>query len=114
VTTGTEAGLATITVANTGPQVGPDQVDRLLLPFQRLGPDRTSNRDGNGLGLSIVEAISTAHGATLSLRPRDTGGLEVRVSFPLSESPESSKAEEPAGDPFPIDRPGRAQLGALG
>lgn len=114
VVTETEAGLAAITVANTGPQVSPDDVDRLLLPFQRFGPDRTNSRDGNGLGLSIVEAISTAHGATLSLRPRDTGGLEVAVSFPLSESRDPSKAEQPAGDPAPIDRPQRAQLARLG
>jgi signal transduction histidine kinase len=86
VATQTEAGRAMITVANTGPQVPPDAVDRLLLPFQRLGRDRTDNRDGHGLGLSIVAAISAAHGATLSLRPRAAGGLEVTVSFPLSES----------------------------
>jgi signal transduction histidine kinase len=114
VTTGTEAGLATITVANTGPQVRPDQVDRLLMPFERFGPDRTNGREGNGLGLSIVEAISTAHGATLSLRPREAGGLEVAVSFPLSESRDPSTAEHSAGDPAPIDRWRRAQLARLG
>jgi signal transduction histidine kinase len=114
VATGTEAGRATITVVNTGPQVPPDQVDRLLLPFQRLGRDRTNSGDGHGLGLSIVEAISTAHGATLSLRPRDAGGLEVAVSFPLSESCDPGKAEKPAGDPSPTGRPRRAQLARLG
>jgi signal transduction histidine kinase len=84
------------------------------MPFERFGPDRTNGREGNGLGLSIVEAISTAHGATLSLRPRDTGGLEVAVSFPLSESRDPSTAEHSAGDPAPIDRPRRAQLARLG
>jgi signal transduction histidine kinase len=111
VTTGTEGGLATITVANTGPQVRPDQVDRLLMPFQRLAPDRANGGDGNGLGLSIVEAISAAHGATLSLRPRDTGGLEVAVSFLASEP--RSTAEQCAGDPS-IDRGRRVELARLG
>ena len=110
----TEAGRATITVANTGPHIQPDQVGRLLLPFQRLGRDRTNSGDGHGLGLSIVEAISAAHGAALSLRPRDAGGLEAAVSFPLSESCDPGKAGEPAGDPSPAGRPRSSQLARLG
>ena len=73
---------ATLTVTNTGPPVPPDQVSRLLEPFQRAAPDRTASPNGLGLGLSIVADIAEAHGASLEVRPRPEGGLTVAVSFP--------------------------------
>ena len=72
---------ATLTVTNTGPPVPPDQVSRLLEPFQRAAPDRTASPNGLGLGLSIVADIAEAHGASLEVRPRPEGGLTVAVSF---------------------------------
>jgi signal transduction histidine kinase len=77
-----------LTVANTGPPVPADQIDRLLQPFQRLKPDRTGDPVGHGLGLSIVRAIATAHDATIQIRPNDGGGLHVAVAFPLLAPPE--------------------------
>jgi signal transduction histidine kinase len=75
-------GRASLRVTNTGPVVPPEEIDRLLQPFQRLAADRTSHRDGLGLGLSIVAAIATAHGAALTARARPEGGLEIDVDFP--------------------------------
>ena len=76
------AAEATLTVTNTGPPVPPDQVSRLLEPFQRAAADRTTSPNGLGLGLSIVADIAEAHGASLKIRPRPEGGLTVEVSFP--------------------------------
>jgi signal transduction histidine kinase len=73
---------AMLTVSNTGPLVPPDQVNRLLEPFQRAAPDRTASPNGLGLGLSIVADIAEAHGASLDVRPLPEGGLSVAVSFP--------------------------------
>ena len=73
---------ATLTVTNTGPPVAPDQVSRLLQPFQRGTPDRTANPNGLGLGLSIVADIAEAHGASLDVLPRPEGGLTITVSLP--------------------------------
>ncbi|MBO0788308.1 MAG: HAMP domain-containing protein [Actinobacteria bacterium] len=82
ISTGTRAGRAFISVANTGPHVPPDQIERLLQPFQRLGAARTRHPDGHGLGLSIVAAISDAHHASLTARPNPGGGLIVTAHFP--------------------------------
>jgi len=54
----------------------------LLQPFQRLSSGRTASQAGHGLGLSIVAAITKAHGAILSVKPLAHGGLDVEVSFP--------------------------------
>jgi signal transduction histidine kinase len=86
-----DAGRAVLTVANTGDEIPPDAVDRLLLPFHRGGPGehgrqartRSGPDDGLGLGLSIVAAVAAAHGAALTVTPRLTGGgLSVRLAFP--------------------------------
>jgi signal transduction histidine kinase len=70
-------------VANDGAPIPAAEVDHLFDPFRRLGTDRTAPRDGHhGLGLSIVAAIATAHGATLTATARPEGGLAVEVRFP--------------------------------
>jgi signal transduction histidine kinase len=75
---------AILAVANTGPEIPAEEIDRLLQPFQRLAPYRGTVNDGHGLGLSIVAAIADAHGATLNVQPRPGGGLHVEISFPVS------------------------------
>jgi signal transduction histidine kinase len=81
ITTATEAGEAVLTVANSGPVIASEEVERLLQPFRRLGADRVGRRDGHGPGLSIVAAVATAHGATLTVHAQPDGGLRVEVRF---------------------------------
>jgi signal transduction histidine kinase len=89
ITLAATATAAALTVTNTGPPVPPDQISRLLEPFQRAAPDRAASPNGLGLGLSIVADIAEAHGAGLTVRPRPEGGLTVAVSFPAN-SPNKS------------------------
>ena len=63
VATGTRNGRVVVRVANTGPQVPADQIQRLLQPFQRLSPDRAGEPGGSGLGLPIVAALTVGHSA---------------------------------------------------
>ena len=78
----TESDYARFKVTNTGPQVSPEQVARLLQPFQRVTTDRVvGDHEGLGLGLSIVQAIVTAHQAQLHVCPGEVGGLDVEVRF---------------------------------
>jgi signal transduction histidine kinase len=82
VVTSTRAGHSVLAVANTGPVVPPGDTERLLQPFQRLDTHRNGQDNGVGLGLSIVHAIATAHGAALTTRAQPHGGLGIEVSFP--------------------------------
>jgi signal transduction histidine kinase len=93
------AGRAVIRVSNSGPLVPPDEMERLVRPFQRLGTARTGHGDGVGLGLSIVAAIADAHDAALATHPRAGGGLEVTVAFPAPV-----RAVDVAPDPLPVPR----------
>lgn len=79
-----DASSATVlTVQNSGDRLSLDDVSILLEPFHRrkvrLTPERQGG--GRGLGLSLVKAIADAHGANLTLMPRDLGGLSVTVRF---------------------------------
>jgi signal transduction histidine kinase len=77
VTTQTSGTQAALTVANSGPVIPGDQIQRLFQPFQRLAPDR----NGYGLGLAIVNAVTRAHHATLTASARPEGGLSITVRF---------------------------------
>jgi signal transduction histidine kinase len=87
VSTGISGGHPVLSVSSTGPAIPPGQVARLFQPFQRLHSRRGSN--GHGLGLSIVRAIATAHGANVTAVAPPSGGLDVTVTFP---SPASNRA----------------------
>jgi len=99
---------ATIIVRNSGPRVPAEEVARLFRPFQRLERGRTRHATGHGLGLAIVSAIATAHGADLETRPRPTGGLDVEVHFRTSMTDRSGRApqalREPRADAATNDR----------
>jgi signal transduction histidine kinase len=71
-----------LTVRNTGPVVPPEEVATLFEPFRRLGPQRLRYGEGHGLGLAIVRAIATAHGAAVTSSAPPTGGLTVELTFP--------------------------------
>ena len=86
VVTGVTEGQAVLSVTNTGPIIPPAEVGRLFQPFQRLDSRRAHHGDGHGLGLSIVRAIATAHGATITAHPVPDGGLSVSVIFPRPAS----------------------------
>jgi len=95
VTLATSTTEATLTVTNTGPPIAPDQVSRLLQPFQRGTPDRTASPNGLGLGLSIITDIAEAHGASLDVRSRPEGGLNITVSFPADPTLRSQDERQP-------------------
>jgi signal transduction histidine kinase len=82
VKTGATEDRAFLSVTNTGPMIPSGEVERLFQPFQRLDPRRAVCKDGHGLGLSIVRAIASAHGAAIAADPMPEGGLSVRVTFP--------------------------------
>jgi signal transduction histidine kinase len=84
-------------VANTGPVVDAGSMDVLFQPFRRLAGERTASSTSVGLGLSIVRAVSRAHGADVTAEPRPGGGLDIEVRFPTA-APASTELKQ-AGVP---------------
>jgi signal transduction histidine kinase len=73
-----------VTVADTGPGIPAADRERVLERFVRL--DATRSTPGNGLGLSLVNAVAKLHGTQLALGDNDPG-LTVRLELPASEAP---------------------------
>jgi len=96
VTTGADGRHAHLVVETGGDVLDQEQVSQLAQPFRRLGADRIGSDHGSGLGLSIVEAIATAHGGTLGLRARPEGGLRVSIALPLAAAGQLTGAGVPA------------------
>jgi signal transduction histidine kinase len=82
VTTSARDGACCLRVRNSGPVIPPGDAGRLLEPFRQLDGQRTRHGGGHGLGLAIVSAVASAHGATLTVTARPEGGLAVTVLFP--------------------------------
>ncbi|MEA2305065.1 MAG: hypothetical protein QOH43_2345 [Solirubrobacteraceae bacterium] len=81
ITTEARDGLAALVVANGGPSIAPADAPGLMTPFRRLGGERTRGAGGSGLGLSIVDSVTHAHGGALRLvAPGE--GLVVTVELP--------------------------------
>ena len=67
-----------VTVADSGPGIPDADRERVLQRFVRL--DATRSTPGNGLGLSLVDAVAKLHRAELSLAD-NRPGLRVSLAF---------------------------------
>jgi signal transduction histidine kinase len=83
IRTGTSDGRARLEIANSGAVIPGGLVPSLFEPFRRV-EERTSVRDGAGLGLAIVRSIGTAHGADVEAHSLPAGGLRVVVALPVA------------------------------
>lgn len=63
-----------LTVHDDGPGISPELGDQVFERFTRGDSSRTRSSGGVGLGLSLVQAITEAHGGSTSVesRPRAT------------------------------------------
>jgi signal transduction histidine kinase len=93
VATEVDGTHSVLRVENSGATLSADQVEQMLAPFNRAGGRAKTGESGLGLGLTIANAITVAHGGQLTLAPRDGGGLRVTVALPadvgLMSSPSS-------------------------
>ncbi len=80
-----DGGQALIEIADRGPGIAPEAVDRLLRPFER-GETARSGHAGAGLGLAIVDRIARLHGGSLALAINPPHGLRAQLRLPLTRS----------------------------
>lgn len=81
---------AVVRVADRGPGVPEDSLDKLFLPFYRLDDARGRRTGGVGLGLSITERAIRLHGGTVRAANRPEGGLVVEIRLPAAAMPEDT------------------------
>jgi two-component system OmpR family sensor kinase len=84
ISVSTENGFARLAVADHGPGLRQDELERIFEPFYRADPSRSRDRGGAGLGLSIVNAVVSAHGGNVHVRETGGGGATFEVELPLA------------------------------
>lgn len=92
-----------VVVADRGPGVGPDELERLFERFHKADPSRS--RGGSGLGLAIAREHAGLLGGGLTAELRPGGGmrfvLDVPVARPLPAGDEPVTAEGEAAEVGP-------------
>ena len=76
------AGQLWFAVADNGPGLRPEQLDRLFDKFYRGDPDRAG---GLGLGLSIARGFAEAHGGRVAAGNQPGGGARFTIFLPLEQ-----------------------------
>jgi two-component system sensor histidine kinase CpxA len=79
-----EQGTAILTVADLGPGVPADALDKMFRPFYRIDDARGRQTGGVGLGLAIAERSIRLHGGMVKAVNREGGGLMVEIRLPLA------------------------------
>jgi two-component system OmpR family sensor kinase len=79
---GTEGGDALLRVTDAGPGIPAELQPHIFERFARGDSSRSRAAGSTGLGLSIVHAVVTAHGGTVSVDSRP-GRTEFTVRLPL-------------------------------
>jgi two-component system heavy metal sensor histidine kinase CusS len=64
----TNGGQAKLEIANDGPTIAPEHLDRVFDRFFRADPARSRDAGGSGLGLAIVRSIARVHQGEISVR----------------------------------------------
>ena len=83
VTLSRDGNDAMAVVSDAGPGIPGADTGRVFERFYRADPSRSRASGGAGLGLSIVEAIVSAHGGRVELEAREGEGTTIRFWIPL-------------------------------
>jgi len=83
VTLATAGSTARITVHDDGPGLDGEQLAHVFERFYRVDESRARSSGGVGLGLSIVAAVTEAHGGRVWAESADGSGATFVVELPL-------------------------------
>lgn len=81
-----EGDWAAVTVADTGPGVPPEDVERVFSRFHQVEKDFTGQQDGMGLGLAFVRKVAELHGGSAVLRSKLGAGAAVTLTLPCKRA----------------------------
>jgi signal transduction histidine kinase/CheY-like chemotaxis protein len=79
-------GQLRVTVADTGPGIRAELLDRLFVPFERLGAER-GDVEGAGVGLALCLRLAEAMGGAIGVTSAHGEGSRFWVQFPVAANP---------------------------
>jgi signal transduction histidine kinase/ActR/RegA family two-component response regulator len=100
---------ASIVVTDTGPGLAPDDLERIFIPFERLGAERTEV-EGTGIGLPLARALTEAMKGHLTVTSVLGQGAAFTVS--LIRAPDLIDVPRPSPAPTSLAAGPHAPAGA--
>ncbi|MDR7327348.1 MULTISPECIES: SpoIIE family protein phosphatase [Catenuloplanes] len=101
VTVRPDGDRATVTVADTGVGVPPDEIPRLFERFHRIERARSRSNEGSGIGLALVKELVELHGGTITADSVLGEGTEFTIRLPFGTAHLPADALIPAGSTVP-------------
>jgi two-component system sensor histidine kinase ChvG len=83
VTARRQGGSAVVTIADDGPGIPEEHLERVFDRFFSYRPTAAADDGHSGLGLSVVRAIVEGYGGQVRAEPRHGGGTKMVVELPL-------------------------------
>lgn len=80
------AGYVRIAVADQGPGIAPEHVDKIFQRFYRVDASRQRKSGGTGLGLSIARNVARGAGGEVSVKTFPGQGATFVISLPVSKA----------------------------
>jgi NtrC-family two-component system sensor histidine kinase KinB len=77
-----EGDWAAVSVADSGPGVPPEDLEKVFSRFHQVEKDFTGQQDGMGLGLAFVRKVAELHGGSAVLRSKLGEGSTVTMLLP--------------------------------
>jgi len=93
-----------VEVSDQGAGIPPGMMDRLFVPFDRLGAEGTGV-EGTGLGLALSTGLMEAMGGSLGVTSAVGRGSTFFVEAPLTEAPGATDKEGEAGERIAVPAP---------
>ena len=72
-----------IHIDDDGPGIPEHEQEKVFEPFYRVDNSRSRETGGTGLGMAIARDVILAHGGSIQLINRRSGGLRVTLTLPL-------------------------------
>lgn len=85
-------------VSDTGKGISADDLPHIFERFYRADRSRTAATGGNGLGLSIVKAIITAHGGNIWAESTPGKGTRITFTLPVVVQEQTQKQKKQTAD----------------
>jgi PAS domain S-box-containing protein len=79
-------GVLRVAVTDTGPGIPPASLDKLFMPFERLGAEHTG-LEGTGIGLALSKRLVQLMGGEIGVESTPDQGSTFWIEMPLVESP---------------------------
>ncbi|BAY26686.1 two-component hybrid sensor and regulator [Calothrix sp. NIES-2100] len=91
-------------VSDTGIGIAPENIDKLFQPFIQLDSSLNRQYNGTGLGLALVQKITSLHGGTVSLTSQLGVGSCFTVRIPYVSSDRVSTTQRIAQSPTNLEQ----------